>query len=137
MRAWGQVEGRRVDAPSDDEIDTTATVQRSRYGGSDWWADCGEREALDRHTARGQRACQICLEGERRREQERIERVTGEPMPEKVIMRQLAALKPATPSQQRRYEALRAPCGTYPARRRHRQRGEICGRCDVKEGDFE
>lgn len=123
MRAWGQVEGRSFGAP-----ETGGMPQVSRYGGVDWWPDCGEQVALERHASRGQRACRVCLEGERRREQERIEAETGRPVPDDVIRRQLAALDTPTSA---RPKGRWAPCGTEGARRRHQRYAETCAACGV------
>lgn len=63
MKAWGQIEGRRADNAGP-AVETT-----SRYGGSDWWADCGTTEALERHERRRQRACKICKAAQRERDE--------------------------------------------------------------------
>lgn len=137
MRAWGQVEGRRVEAPEQGG-GGGREARTSPYGGVDWWPDCGlGQEALDRHAARGQHACKICLEGARRREQERVEQVSGVPLPHAVLLRQLAALGTESGAVRGYHASMRAACGTYSARRRHRRRGEICATCGVKEGDYE
>jgi hypothetical protein len=127
MKAWGQVEGRTLGVPG-----TGGAPRASRYGGVDWWPDCGEQAALERHAARGQRACRLCLEGERRREQERIEAETGRPMPDDIVRRQLAAL--TGPRSQVHYGRTRAACGTEGAKRRHGRWLETCEACGVKDG---
>lgn len=129
MKAWGQIEGRRIEAPEREG----GAARPSRYGGSDWWPDCGRaQEAVDRHAARGQRACRLCLEGVRRREQERVEAETGRPMPDDIVRRQLASL--VGPRAPQRYGRPMSPCGTEGAKRRHARHGETCEACGVRDG---
>lgn len=104
MRAWGQVEGRRIDAPED----------------VDRWRDCGaSQEAIDRHVERGQRVCGICLDGARRRE---VERET------------LAAMGARSQRAANLGRARHAACGTEGAKRRHARHSETCEACGVRDG---
>jgi hypothetical protein len=124
---WGTVEGRtRIEPPSD-------MVRPSRYRGTDWWRDCGDEEALLRHEALGQLPCMICVEGARRRRAEEVEERTGVPLTEEALIRQLSALRRRSDAQRRRY-APKSPCGTEPARRRHRRWQETCSTCGIRDG---
>lgn len=128
MKAWGQVGGTRL-------ADVGPAFERaSRYAGSDWWRDCGTEEALARHEQRGQWPCKICLEGRRRREQERREAETGVPIVLEALLRELNALNRTKSSGGRPYHRTDAPCGTTPAARRHRRLGETCETCNIKDG---
>jgi len=127
MQMWGTVEGRtRVEA------EPIGREPTSRYGGSDWWRDCGEAAALARHVERGQAPCLICVEGERRRRQEAQEARTGVALTEEALIRQLNGLNRGE-AMRRRY-APRSECGTEAARRRHRRWRETCSTCGIRDG---
>lgn len=134
MKMWGTVEGRaRLEiepALLSDE------VRPSRYRGSDWWTDCGDEEALQRHAARGQLPCMICVEGARRRGAEGIEERTGVALTEEALLRQLNSLRRRSDAQRRRY-APQSECGTEAARRRHRRWQETCSTCGIRDGRSE
>jgi hypothetical protein len=127
MQMWGTVAGRaRL------EVERDPGESTSRYGGSDWWRDCGDEAALLRHVERGQAPCLICVEGERRRRQEAQEARTGVPLTEEALIRQLNGLNRGE-AMRRRY-APKSPCGTEPARRRHRRWQETCSTCGIRDG---
>ena len=130
MKAWGQVGGTRL---ADVGPERSEREKATRYAGSDWWRDCGTDEALARHERRGQHPCKICLEGRRRREQERREAETGVPIVYEALLRQLAALnRPRSTGEA--IERRHADCGTTPAIRRHRRYGETGETCGVLNG---
>lgn len=131
MKAWGQVGGARL---ADVGPERSERERATRHPRSDWWHDCGTEEALARHEERGQRVCKICLEGRRRRAQERREAETGVPIPSEALMRELNALNRSKSTGGRAYRRSDAPCGTAPAARRHRRLGETCEACNIKDG---
>lgn len=135
MRMWGQVGGGRASGDEDPLAPAGTPVPASRYGGVDRWSDCGMGiEALERHTLRGQRPCKVCLEGARRREQERREAATGLPLVQEELQRQLAELNGSKSTGGRTYRRGNAECGTDSAKRRHRRYGESCLACGIRDG---
>lgn len=132
MRMWGQVDGT---TRADEDAGPLGPLRAPRYGGSDWWRDCGtSEEAIERHERRGQAPCKICLEGRRRRAQEARERETGVPIVLEALLRELNALNRTQPAGARAYRQSDAPCGTPAAARRHRRLGDSCVTCGIKDG---